>query len=470
MKRPIVLIALMLGVCPVSLGQSAQNPATARVVEEADASLEERLHTLKTQAEKGDLHAAQQVYLRYALAHKPDEARTWAAHYTKLLTQKAEAGDSTAMLQLGARYMGGADYTPQNIQEATTWFSRAAESGEPAGAYMLGEIYSRAGNTPMAQQSYTRAFELYTARLEKNAEDIEALYWLGFMQQNGQGTKQDTAAGLSRLEQACEAGSSWAAAQLFKTYYNGIGVQADKSRAISSYARKMADEHHDGTMAYIVARAYLQGEDVPQDIKLGEHYLDQAEHANEPDAVYVKARRLEDAGKAEEALPYYRRAAGMQQRDALVRLGSKMLHGSAELDQDTERGLALLELAGNRLESPAAALELAHYYEGLDEQGTADSWYIAASDRGVPEAMARRGLLHLIPGSAATWDPTRAWQWWRTGERAGNKTCALYTSLFLYVFTPLLLILVFGLPIFIGRRYTKQAERELAKAVREEKD
>ena len=149
MKRPIVLIALMLGVCPVSLGQSAQNPATARVVEEADASLEERLHTLKTQAEKGDLHAAQQVYLRYALAHKPDEARTWAAHYTKLLTQKAEAGDSTAMLQLGARYMGGADYTPQNIQEATTWFSRAAESGEPAGAYMLGEIYSRAGNTPM---------------------------------------------------------------------------------------------------------------------------------------------------------------------------------------------------------------------------------------------------------------------------------------------------------------------------------
>ncbi len=452
MKRLMILTALMTGACSAALGQSAPPPAATRVVEEADASLEERLHALKEQAEKGDLHAAQQVYLRYALAHKPDEARVWAARYTELLTKKAEGGDSAAMLQLGARYVGGADYTPQDIQQATTWFSRAAEAGEPAGAYMLGEIYSRAGNVPMARQAYTKAFELYTARLEKDAGNLEALYWLGFMQQNGQGTKQDASAGLAKLEQACEAGSAWAAAQLFKTYYNGIGVPPDKPRAIS-YARKMADDHHDGTMAYIVARAYLQGEDAQQDIELGERYLDQAARANEPDAIYAKARRLEAAGKAEEALPYYRRAAGMQQCDALVRLGSMMLHGSPVLEQDAERGLALLERAGNRFESPAAALELARYYETLDEQATADSWYIAASNRGVPEAMARRGLLHLIPGSAATWDPTRAWQWWRTGERAGDKTCALYTTLFLYVFTPLLLIIAFGLPVFIGRRY-----------------
>ena len=467
MKHSVVIVALLAGACPLSPGQSAQHPSTVRVMEEKDASLEERLRTLKEQAEKGDLHATQQIYLRYALAHKPDEARTWAARYTGLLTQKAEGGDSSAMLQLGARYMGGADYTPRDIQQATTWFSRAAEAGEPAGAYMLGEIYSRAGNVPMAQQAYTKAFELYTDRLGKDAGDIEALYWIGFMLQNGQGTKQDTAAGLARLEQACEAGSAWAAAQLFKTYYNGIGVPKNKPRAIS-YARKMADDHHNGTMAYIVARAYLQGEGVSQDIELGEHYLDQAERANEPDAIYVKARRLEEAGKAEEALPYYRRAAGMQQRDALVRLGTKMLHGSPELEQDTERGLALLELAGNRFESPSAALELARYYEGLGEQSTADSWYIAASNRGVPGAMARRGLLHLIPGSSASWDPTRAWQWWRTGERAGDKTCALYTFLFLYVFTPFLLIFVFGLPVFIGRRYAKQAERELTEASKEE--
>ncbi len=455
-----ILIALLLGACLLSYGQNLQTPTAARIVAETDANLEERLHTLKEQAENGDLHAAQQVYMRYALAGKPDQARSWAARYTELLTQKAEGGDSAAMLQLGARYLGGADYTPQNTQQATTWFSRAAEAGEPSGAYMLGEIYSRAGNVPMAQQAYTKAFELYKERLAKDPHDTEALYWLGFMQQNAQGTERNIPEGIDKLERACDAGSAWATAQLFKTYYNGLGVEADKARAIS-YARKMADIHHNGTMAYVVACSYLQGKDVPQNVELGEHYLDQAVQANEPDAIYVKARRLEDAGKPEDALPYYRRAAGMQQRDAVVRLGSKMLHGAPELEQDTERGLALLELAGNRLESPQAALELAHYYEEKGEQDTADSWYIAASNRGVPQAMARRGLLHLIPGSAATWDPTRAWQWWRTGERAGDSTCALYTSLFLYVFIPLLLILVFGLPIFVGRRYSRQAEREL---------
>ena len=167
MKRLMILTALMTGACSAALGQSAPPPAATRVVEEADASLEERLHALKEQAEKGDLHAAQQVYLRYALAHKPDEARVWAARYTELLTKKAEGGDSAAMLQLGARYVGGADYTPQDIQQATTWFSRAAEAGEPAGAYMLGEIYSRAGNVPVARQAYTKAFELYTTRLAR---------------------------------------------------------------------------------------------------------------------------------------------------------------------------------------------------------------------------------------------------------------------------------------------------------------
>ena len=109
-------------------------------------ALEQRLAPLKAQADKGDLHAAQQVYMRYGVSGFPEQARAWAERYNELLAQQAAEGDTNAMLQLGARFLRGGDYTPQSIPKATEWFSRAGEAGDPTGLYMLGEIFSKAGN------------------------------------------------------------------------------------------------------------------------------------------------------------------------------------------------------------------------------------------------------------------------------------------------------------------------------------
>ena len=205
-------------------------------------------------------------------------------------------------------------------------------------------------------------------------------------------------------------------------------------------------------MAYVVACAYLYGRDVPQDIPVGETYLDRAVTDNLPDAIYLKSDRLEQAGKYEEALPLLRQAASMSQSEAVLRLGTRMLHGENGVTQDTARGILLLE----KNASPQAAMQLASYYKEAGEQDLADSWYVTAADRGMPQAMARRGLLHLIPGSCVTWDPTRCYQWWRTGAERGDSTCKLYLRLFLYVFTPLLLLVAFGVPVYAGLRVRRR--------------
>lgn len=415
----------------------------------------EELSTLRAQAEQGDMHATQQLYMRYALAGQTEDARTWAAHYNDLLAARAETGDTKAMLQLGSRYLTGGDYTPQSLEKAVTWFTRAAESGEAAAAYVLGEVFAKQGNTAVSGRSYARAYELYAKRAESGT-DAEALYWLGFMQQNGIGCERDTAAGISHLEQAAQLGSAWALTQLFKTYYNGIGTERDTARAYT-YARRLADEQQDGAMAYLVAGAYMRGTDgVQQDETLGARYLEQAVKANIPGAIYMQAARLEAAGRLSEALPLLQQAASMQQHEALVRLGTLLLHGAEGVEKDAERGLSLLELAANRLSSPQAAWQLAQYYEKAGERGLADSWYVVASTRGVAEAMARRGLLHLLPGPHVTWSPTDAYRWWRIGKEAGDPTCTLYVRLFLYVFTPLLLLLVFGIPAWLNHRARKK--------------
>lgn len=447
--------------CIAFLGALLVAPLAGQDAPEPES--EARLAPLRRQAEQGDLHAAQQLYMRYAVAGNLEEARAWAARYNELLADRAEAGDAKAMLQLGSRYLNGGDYTPQSIEKAVTWFTRASEAGEPTAAYVLGVVFAKQGNVPISTQAYERAYSLYSQRLESAPDDAETLYWLGFMQQNGIGVARDVPAGIARLEQAAARGSAWAASQLFKTYTNGVGVPRDEAKAFA-YARQLADEKQDGMMAYVVASALIFGRGVAQDAPLGERYLDQAVQANIPDAIYMKATRLEAAGKQAEATPLLRQADSMLQPDAVVRYGLMLLHGAEGVAQDEPRGLARLEAAANRFQSPQAAWELARYYDANDEKDLADSWYVVASNRGVAQAMARRGLLHLLPGPYVSWSPTETYRWWRAGKEAGDPLCSLYINLFLYVFTPLLLLLVFGVPAWLGHRARKRLQQDANEA------
>lgn len=408
------------------------------------------LQQLEQAAEGGDAHAAQQLYMRYAIDGKTDEAHKWAQRYNELLEQKAKDGDVPSMLVLGARYLRGGDYTPVDVAKATEWFSRAAEKGDPTAAYMLGEIYTKAGNPGMAQQSYARAYSIYSSRADAHP-DPAALYWLGYMEQNGIGTKKNAESGIAKLLRASELGSAWADAQLFKTYYNGLGTPRDVARAIQ-FASRLAEQHNDAQMAYVAACAFLFGRGVEKNIPRGEELLARAVRGNLPDAIYMQEERLEQAGRTTEALPLLRQAASMHQREAMVKLGLMMLRRTADVDQDVERALSVLEKAASLHQSPRAAWELARYYDEAGEQELADSWYVVASDRGVPAAMARRGWLHLIPGSCVTWDPTRAYQWWRAGKQGGDPSCSLLVNLFLYAFIPLIIILVFGIPALLAAR------------------
>ena len=163
---------LLLGMLLIVPGAAADN---APDLDSGDETLEQHLVSLKTLANKGDLHATQQIYMRYGVAGYPEQARAWAERYNERLKQKASGGDVGAMLQLGARYLRGGDYTPKDIAKATEWFSRAGEAGDPTGLYMLGELFSDAGNAAQAKQSYKRAYDIYAERA-KEGEDAQALY------------------------------------------------------------------------------------------------------------------------------------------------------------------------------------------------------------------------------------------------------------------------------------------------------
>lgn len=451
MHLPRFLHSVFLTLC------SALTLTAAPLVSD-DAALEANLTDLKADAEGGNPGSTRQVYLRYALKGHMEQARAWAQKFISQLREKAEAGDAKAAWLVGRAYMTGDSYVKPDNTEAIRWFTMASEAGEPSAAYIIGELLTKAGNPADARVAYARAYSLYKNQAE--AGNAEALYWQGYMEQNGLGIPAQLQDGISRMEQAAEQGYLPAAYQLFKTYTKGMGVPADDAKALR-YARLLADKGEDAQMAYVVADALLTGKGTEKDEKTGLHYLEQAAAQNVPAAIYHRGWRHQEAGKAEEALADYRRAASMGHADAAVQAGTMMLYGKG-VEKDESTGLNYLQRAAEQLRSPFAPYELAKYYDSIGESGLADDYCIMASDRGLAAAMARRGLLHLIPFSGLRWGPTETYRWWREGSEAGDADCTLYLRLYLYVFIPLVLLLVFGLPILLVRSLHKTSANELA--------
>ncbi len=421
-----------------------------------DAALEANVASLKDAAEKGDAYSQRQLYLRYALKGHQVQAAAWADKLIANLTQKANDGDQKAMWMLARLFMTGDEVVPADTERSIEWFNRSSATGEPSAAFILGDLYTKQNNPEAAKSAYAKAYGIFSTQAA--AGNNEALYWQGYMELNALGVMQDAAKGIANLEKAAAAGIRPAAYQLFKIYTKGLGTAADESKALA-YATQLADQGNDAQMAYVVADAYLKGKGIAADEAKGMQYLEKAVAAQVPAAMYHKAWLLQEQGKNEEALTAYRAAALQGHADAAVKAGSMLLFGDG-VEADSAEGLKLLQYADNVLSSPFAPYELGRYYDSVGESALADEYYLTASTRGFPAAMARRGLMHLNPTAPVVWNPTASYHWWKIGADAGDATCTLYLRLYLFVFIPLLLVLVFGLPLYLVHQLVKRRKNK----------
>ena len=421
-----------------------------------DARMEQRVAQLKEEAAKGDAYSQRQLYLRYALKGHRTQAAAWADKLIENLTEKAQAGDQKAMWMLARLFLAGDEVIPADMVRSVEWFNRLSAAGEPSAAFILGDLYTKQNSPEAAKSAYTKAYTIYSDMAAKG--DTEALYWQGYMELNALGVPQNAAGGIEKLEKAAAAGAVPAAYQLFKVYTKGLSTPADEAKALA-YATQLADQGKDAQMAYVVADAYLKGKGVPKDEAKGLQYLEKAVAAQVPAALYHKAWMLQEQGKHQEALAAYQAAAQQGHADAAVKAGSMLIFGEG-VEADAAEGLKILQYASGALDSPFAPYELGRYYDSVGEGALADEYYITASNRGYPAAMARRGLLHLDPTSGLTWNPTATYHWWKLGADSGDETCTLYLRLYLYVFAPLLLILIFGLPLYFVHHMVKRRNEQ----------
>jgi TonB family protein len=130
------------------------------------------------------------VSLQQPSAISTSQSPEWTADDERDLLAKAQAGDASAQMWLGAAYEQGR-FANTNLPEALKWFRKSAEQGNPDAQYALGQMYE--GGRGVIQD-YSLAAEWYRKAAE-HEPDLggagQGRNHLGMLYVGGLGVPQD---------------------------------------------------------------------------------------------------------------------------------------------------------------------------------------------------------------------------------------------------------------------------------------
>lgn len=183
--------------------------------------------------------------------------------YTPELLKKAEGGDASSQLSLGACYYEGLG-VQKDLSKAANWYKKAAEQGNVWAEFFLAGCYI-----------------------------------------NGEGVDKNQKEAVNWLLAASKSGLVPAQNNLALIYQNGVGVEKNPAEA-SIWLKKAADAG-DGVASYNLAKNYEEGLGVDKDLGLAVLYFEKALQNGVPDAKddLLRAKRSQkQAGVGDKELKY----------------------------------------------------------------------------------------------------------------------------------------------------------------------
>lgn len=346
---------------------------------------------------------------------------------------------------------------PTTVQEADT---------EPAGAEAnISE--EPAAEEPVAtdwQSVYYEAAALYyvdydyPAALEKlqGAEDsgnASALYLLGLILYNGNGTEPDTSKGAELLTKAADLGSADAKYALAEAYRTGNGVEHDSEKADELYkAFLTAAENVEPSAApeyiaslYNISMCYYYGRGTEADMesaaKYAEMVLDDSDKATLETysiaAMYETGNLGETyAAKAQtiyaEVFPHVEVLANKGIHTAERYLAQYYEFGDGGAEKDYDKALEWFEKAASGGDASAMFNIGVMYRNGVgveEDHSKALEWYEKAADLGFSNAMFNIGALYVKGGYGVETDYAEALKWFEKAAEFGEEKAVEYISI-----------------------------------------
>ena len=142
------------------------------------------------------------------------------------LTQRAEAGDRTAMRALAESYYAGREGAEQDYVKAAEWFRRLARLGDPRAQTSLGLMHARGYGVA---KNLAEAHRWWNFAAVQN--DPGAQYNLGLTYAQGEGVAVDHARAARWFREAARRGHVQAQYNLGLLLHEGKGVARDPQEA-----------------------------------------------------------------------------------------------------------------------------------------------------------------------------------------------------------------------------------------------
>jgi len=156
---------------------------------------------------------------------------------TDLFRKAALGGDAEAEYRFGLRLVMGTDDVARDTAEGLNWLVKSGEHGHFNSFTRIGDIY-RIGKYGLAKDLVQA-----TSWFRKAADlgDPEGQAWLGWAYHYGMGIPQDANGAVSWLTKAGEHGYTPAQMELGEIFERGDGVGVDKPKALCWYRKVKSD-------------------------------------------------------------------------------------------------------------------------------------------------------------------------------------------------------------------------------------
>lgn len=201
----------------------------------------------------------------YGLGTEQDYAQSF-----EWFLKSAQEGNKFAQYSLANLYYYG-NSVEKDLSQAFLWYQKSASQGQPYASYAVAQMYSKgeyvAENNETAQRYYKAALSGFLELESKDQADDNLFYKIGVMYKNGLGTEADISKAIDYFKRSAEINNKNGLYEYGKTLIQGKYIEADLNKGLECIEKAMKLKNSNAKRFF--ALEYISGEYFSQDIEKG---------------------------------------------------------------------------------------------------------------------------------------------------------------------------------------------------------
>lgn len=184
--------------------------------------------------------------------------------------KSAQEGNKFAQYSLANLYYYG-NGVEKDLSQAFWWYRKSSEQGQPYASYAVAQMYSKgeyvAENKETAQRYYKAALSGFLELESKDQADDNLFYKIGVMYKNGLGTEADISKAIDYFKRSAEMNNKNGLYEYGKALIQENHIEADLEKGLECVEKAMKLKNSNAKRFF--ALEYISGEHFSQDIEKG---------------------------------------------------------------------------------------------------------------------------------------------------------------------------------------------------------